>query len=97
MSANGNGMLALDKFSFGVGDRFGRQAEARLRACMMAAEHGAEIIPVWNKSNREHAIIGSQPADARKAVDAAIGNLGWKRPYLCGCRPHPPGNRGSVY
>jgi hypothetical protein len=79
MSANGK--LALDKFSFGVGDRFGRQAEAQLRACMMAAQHGAEIIPVWNKSNREHVIIGSQPSDARKAVDAAIGKLGWKRPY----------------
>jgi hypothetical protein len=78
---NANGKLALGKFSFGVGDRFGRQAEAQLRACMMAAEHGAEIIPVWNKSNREHVIIGSEPSDARKAVDAAIGRLGWKRPY----------------
>ncbi|HXC34920.1 MAG TPA: tagaturonate epimerase family protein [Candidatus Acidoferrales bacterium] len=83
MSANGqaNGKLALEKFSFGVGDRFGRQAEAQLRACMMAAEHGADIIPVWNKSNREHTIIGSGPSDARHAADAAIGNLGWKRAY----------------
>jgi hypothetical protein len=81
MNANGNGKLALGKFSFGVGDRFGRQAEAQLRACVMAAEHGAEIIPVWNKSNREHVIIGSQPSDVRKAVDSAIGNLGWKNDY----------------
>lgn len=76
-----NGKLSLEKFSFGVGDRFGRQAEAQLRACMMAAQHGVDIIPVWNKSNREHVIIGSLPSDARHAADAAIGNLGWKRAY----------------
>src|SRR5580698_966871 len=83
MNANGhtNGKLALEKFSFGVGDRFGRQAEAQLRACMMAAEHGVDVIPVWNKSNREHVIIGSGPSDARHAVEAAIGHLGWKRAY----------------
>jgi hypothetical protein len=83
MSTNGqtNGKLALEKFSFGVGDRFGRQAGAQLRACMMAAEHGVEVIPVWNKSNREHVIIGSGPSDARHAADAAIGQLGWKRAY----------------
>lgn len=83
MSANGqtNGQLALEKFSFGVGDRFGRQAEAQLRACMKAAEHGVEVIPVWNKSNREHVIIGSGPSDARLAVESAIGHLGWKRAY----------------
>jgi tagaturonate epimerase len=76
-----NGKLSLEKFSFGVGDRFGRQAEAQLRACMMAAQHGAEIIPVWNKSNREHTIIGSAPSDVRSAADRAIGNLGWTHAY----------------
>ena len=78
---NANGKLALGKFSFGVGDRFGRQAEAQLRACMKAAQHGIEVIPVWNKSNREHVIIGSEPSEVRHAVDAAVGHLGWKRPY----------------
>ena len=48
---------------------------------MMAAQHGVEIVPVWNKSNREHVIIGSGPSDARHAVDAAIENLGWKHAY----------------
>ena len=48
---------------------------------MIAAGHGTEVIPVWNKSNREHVIIGSEPSDVRKAVDAAIGKLGWKRAY----------------
>jgi tagaturonate epimerase len=76
-----NGALTLEKFSFGVGDRFGRQAEAQLRACIMAAEHGVEIVPVWNKSNREHAIIGSEPSQVRKAVDTAVEKLGWKDSY----------------
>ncbi|HEY1786860.1 MAG TPA: tagaturonate epimerase family protein, partial [Verrucomicrobiae bacterium] len=52
-----------------------------LRACMQAAQHGVQVIPVWNKSNREHVIIGSGPSDVRQAADAAIGNLGWKRAY----------------
>ncbi|MGO8767034.1 MAG: tagaturonate epimerase family protein [Limisphaerales bacterium] len=74
-----NGKLVLEKFSFGLGDRFGRQAKAQLRACMMAAEAGADIVPVWNKSNREHTIIGSEPSGTRAAADAAVKALGWTR------------------
>jgi hypothetical protein len=74
-------MLTLSKFSVGVGDRFAHQAKAQLRACQLAAEHGADVIPVWNKSNREHTIIGSEPATTRAAADAAVRELGWKRPY----------------
>jgi hypothetical protein len=39
------------------------------------------VIPVWNKSNREHTIIGSEPTSARQAADAAVKALGWKLPY----------------
>src|SRR4051794_24401027 len=74
-------MLTLEKFSLGVGDRFAHQAKAQLRACMMAAEQGATVIPVWNKSNREHAIVGSEPSGVRAAADAAVRDLGWKLPY----------------
>ncbi|HSW48990.1 MAG TPA: tagaturonate epimerase family protein, partial [Bryobacteraceae bacterium] len=74
-------MLTLAKYSIGVGDRFARQAEAQLRACMLAAESGVEVVPVWNKSCREHAIIGSRPADARAAAEAAVRKLGWRGPY----------------
>jgi len=42
-----------------VGDRFAHQAKAQLQACIEAARAGVEVIPVWNKSNREHNIIGS--------------------------------------
>jgi tagaturonate epimerase len=65
----------------GVGDRFARQAAAQLQACLAASKQGVEVIPVWNKSNREHAIIGSEPAGTRAAADAAVKSLGWKAPY----------------
>ena len=73
--------LRLGKLSLGVGDRFGKQAGAQLQACMKAAERGATVIPVWNKSNREHAIVGSEPASVREAADAAVRRMGWEKPY----------------
>jgi hypothetical protein len=75
--------ILLPKYTFGVGDRFAHQAEAQLKACMMAAEFGVDVIPVWNKSNREHTIIGSNPSSVRKAADSAVGKLGWRKPYFC--------------
>lgn len=74
-------MLTLSKYSIGVGDRFARQAKAQLRACMMAAEQGAEVVPVWNKSHREHTIVGSEPPSVRAAAEAAVRELGWNRPW----------------
>jgi tagaturonate epimerase len=74
-------MLTLAPYSVGVGDRFAHQAKAQLRACMKAFIHGVEVVPVWNKSNREHTIIGSEPAATRAAADAAVRELGWARPY----------------
>jgi hypothetical protein len=73
--------LTLEKYSLGVGDRFAHQAGAQLRACILAAEHGTDVIPVWNKSNREHATIGSEPATTRAAADAAVKALRWQKPY----------------
>ena len=78
----GNKGLKLARYSIGTGDRFAHQAKAQLQACVQALECGVEITPVWNKSNREHSIIGSEPASVRKAADAAVEALGWKRPYF---------------
>jgi hypothetical protein len=74
-------MLTLSRDSIGVGDRFAHQAKAQLRAFQLAAERGVAVVPVWNKSNREHVIIGSEPASARAAADAAVRALGWAKPY----------------
>src|SRR5271167_156234 len=74
--------LKLPKFSVGVGDRFAHQAKAQLAACVKAAHSGVEVAPVWNKSNREHMIIGSEPSQTRKAADAAVKDLGWSKPYF---------------
>jgi hypothetical protein len=75
--------LALPKYSVGVGDRFAHQAKAQLQACVQAANAGVDISPVWNKSNREHMIIGSEPSSTRVAADAAVKALGWTKPYFC--------------
>ena len=36
-------MSALPRFTFGVGDRFAHEAEAQLRACILAADQGVEV------------------------------------------------------
>src|SRR6202044_2730815 len=78
-----NQALKLTKYSVGTGDRFAHQAKAQLQACIKALDRGVEVVPVWNKSNREHNIIGSEPSSVRAAADAAVKALGWKLPYFC--------------
>lgn len=74
--------MDLPKYSLGVGDRFAHQAKPQLRACVLASEEGAEVIPVWNKSHREHGIVGTEPPSVRAAADAAVADLGWSKPYF---------------
>ncbi len=74
--------VKLPRFSIGVGDRFAHQAKAQLRACLLADEAGVEVVPVWNKSNREHTIIGSEPSETRVAADMAVQELRWTKPYF---------------
>jgi hypothetical protein len=74
-------MLELGKYSLGVGDRFAHQAKAQLQACMMASERGRMVVPVWNKSQREHVTIGSQPPSVQAAVAAAVHEMGYKGPF----------------
>ena len=64
--------MRLGKYSFGIGDRFGRQGRAQLAAVVKAKAAGLDITPVWNKSHREHTIIGTQPGDVRQEADAAV-------------------------
>jgi hypothetical protein len=74
--------LKLPKYSIGTGDRFAHQAKAQLAAVMKAAEQGVDIAIVWNKSNREHMIIGTEPTQTREAADAAVKELGFKGEYF---------------
>src|ERR1043166_1716155 len=76
-----NNALRLEKYSFGVGDRFAQQARPQLRACARAAAEGVEVTPGWNKSPREHSIVGSRPAGVRAAAEAAVRALDWTRPF----------------
>ncbi len=75
-------MLELSKYSLGIGDRFAHQAKAQLNAVMEARKQGIEITPVWNKSAREHNIIGSSPARTREQAGRAVKELGWDRPWF---------------
>ncbi len=74
-------MLTLERFSIGVGDRFAHQARAQLRAFQMLAKDGVEAVPVWNKSNREHTFIGSEPQSVLDAAQAAVKALGWTKDW----------------
>ena len=71
----------LAKYSIGAGDRFGKAAVAQLQAFVQLAATGVEATPVWNKSNREHILIGSEPSSVLKAARQAVQTLGWQRPW----------------
>jgi hypothetical protein len=75
-------MKNLPKYSMGIGDRFAHQGRAQLSAFVTAKELGVEVTPVWNKSNREHNIIHSEPVSVREEADAAVKALGWKGAYF---------------
>jgi len=73
--------MTLGKYSMGVGDRFSHQGEAQLSAFLKAKEKGVTIVPVWNKSKREHTLIGSSPSTVRLEADKAVAALNWKDDY----------------
>jgi hypothetical protein len=75
-------MKELGKYSIGLGDRFGHQGGAQLKAIIEAGKKGIEITPVWNKSNREHMIIGTQPDDVRHEADQVTKAAKFNKPYF---------------
>jgi len=74
--------MILGKYSFGIGDRFSHQGKPQLAALIKAGQQGLDITPVWNKSHREHTIIGTSHADTRKEADDAVAAYGWDGQYL---------------
>ena len=75
-------MKNLPKLTIGMGDRFGHQGLAQLAAVQAVANRGVPLCPVWNKSNREHTIIGTRPEDLRTEADQAVAALNWRAPYF---------------
>ena len=74
--------MELEKYSMGIGDRlFGFECSAQLRALQKSAASAIQIVPVWNKSNREHGISGTVPEDARNAADDAVRLCQWTGSY----------------
>ncbi|MFH5832850.1 tagaturonate epimerase family protein [Halalkalibaculum sp. DA384] len=74
--------MQLTTYSFGTGDRFARQGTAQLNSVIKAREQGVHISPVWNKSYREHQIIGTSPREVREEADQAVEKAGWEEPYF---------------
>jgi tagaturonate epimerase len=74
--------MILEKYSMGIGDRFGQQGSAQLRSLIKAKKAGVDITPVWNKSFREHEIVGTAPEAVRTEADAAVKALGWTAAYF---------------
>jgi len=75
-------MKTLGKYSIGLGDRFGHQGKAQIKAIIASSEKGIDITPVWNKSNREHTTIGTHPVDVRFEADSVTRSTGFKKDYF---------------
>ena len=73
--------MKLGKYSLGIGDRFNHEGKAQLSAIIKAKKMGVDITPVWNKSNREHNIVHSEPEGTRFEADEAVRVLEWEDTY----------------
>jgi hypothetical protein len=76
-------MLILKKYSIGTGDRFAHQGKALLSAVKQAHQNDdLNLSIVWNKSHREHVIIGSTAQNVRREADSAVAQLDWGGDYF---------------
>jgi len=73
--------VKLEKFSFGIGDRFAHQGKAQLNAFFKAKEAGIPVVPIWNKSYREHQTVGSSFDQPKQEANEAVKSLGWTDNY----------------
>lgn len=74
--------MKLAKYSFGTGDRFGLQGKAQLAAVEKARAKGIDLAIVWNKSHREHTIIGTDQRALRQEAEVAVEALNYTGQYL---------------
>lgn len=74
--------MKIAKYSFGTGDRFGLQGKAQLAAVEKAREAGVDLAIVWNKSHREHTIVGTRQGALRQEADEAVKALNYQGQYF---------------
>lgn len=73
--------MLIDKYTFGVGDRFAKEGKAQLEAIQEINNKGVPVAPVWNKSYREHTIVKTNHSSVAKEAANAVATLGWKGNY----------------
>ncbi|CAN5738967.1 tagaturonate epimerase family protein [soil metagenome] len=73
--------MKIEPYTIGMGDRFSHEGKAQLSAVAQAKAAGIAVNPVWNKSHREHTIIGTKPDDVRVEADEAVKALNWTGAY----------------
>ncbi len=74
--------MLRENFSFGIGDRFGKEGKAQLRAIQEINRLGFPVDPVWNKSNREHELVGTTQQSVREEAVEAVKANGWAGNYF---------------
>jgi len=73
--------MLIEKYSFGTGDRFGKQGSAQLAAIQEINKSGIQVVPVWNKSYREHSIVKTKQDSVACEAAEAVKNNGWEGNY----------------
>ena len=73
--------MRIEKYSFGIGDRFAREGKAQLSAFQEINKLGITVVPVWNKSNREHSIVHTFQNSVADEANNAVSELGWKQNF----------------
>ena len=73
--------MQIEKYSFGIGDRFGKEGKAQLDAIAEINKSGINVVPVWNKSNREHKIVKTTQISVAKEAAEAVKALNWSQNY----------------
>lgn len=73
--------MEIEKYSFGTGDRFTCEGVAQLAAIQEINKLGIPVVPVWNKSNREHSIIHTSQESVLVEAKEAVSKLNWNKSY----------------
>jgi len=73
--------MLIEKYSFGTGDRFAKEGRAQLKAIQEINKAGFKVVPVWNKSHREHTIVKTTQASVANEAAEAVKTNGWEGNY----------------